>query len=73
MSEPIFVAFARAGAALQGITLDETRVRAVAGYLELAAGMAAQLDAAGLEHADEFPQAYSPAPFLHSLSRKGAS
>ena len=63
MSTQDFVAYVQAGAALQGIVLDEAHTAAVAGHLALAAGMAALLDGAELGCDDEPAQIYCPAPF----------
>ena len=66
MTDAVFLSFVKAGAALQGLRLDDQHLAAVAGHLAVLAGMAAQLDGAGLDPDDELAQIYCPAPFAHS-------
>jgi Protein of unknown function (DUF4089) len=66
MSDPVFLDYVKASAALQGLALDHERAQAVAAHLARTARLAQLLNDVPLPVDDELAEIYCPASFLLS-------
>jgi hypothetical protein len=64
MSDPVFLDYVKASAALQGLALDHERAQAVAEHLARTARLAQLLNDVTLPVDDELAEIYCPARFL---------
>lgn len=63
MTETEVLAYVKASASAQGLTLDDARAHSVANHLARSAHLAELLDAVPLAAEDELAEIYKPKPF----------